>query len=87
MYSKNVKKWLVPFLRQCERKTAGAYNSLLRDYIVTMAKTDLARPLKVFELSKAHVSVSFIWDTGILYHLDILFFENFNAWIIFNEII
>ena len=57
MYSKNVKKWLVPFLRQCERKTKGTYNSLLRDYIVTTANTDLTRPLKVFELSKIHVSL------------------------------
>ena len=57
MYSKNVRKWLVPFLRQCERKSRGTYNSLLRDYIVTMAKADLSRPLKVFELSKIHVSL------------------------------
>ena len=56
MYSKNVKKWLVPFVRQCEQKTPGSYNRLVRDYVVTMAKTNLARPLKVFELSKTHVS-------------------------------
>ncbi|XP_021365609.1 neuroblastoma-amplified sequence-like [Mizuhopecten yessoensis] len=53
MYLKNLHRWLVPFLTQCDRQNAGAFNTLLRDYIVTMAKTDLSLVLKVFESSKA----------------------------------
>ncbi|XP_033750641.1 neuroblastoma-amplified sequence-like [Pecten maximus] len=55
MYVKNLHRWLVPFLMQCERQNAGSYNTLLRDYIVTMAKTDLSLVLKVFESSKANL--------------------------------
>ncbi|XP_069137324.1 NBAS subunit of NRZ tethering complex-like [Argopecten irradians] len=55
MYVKNLHRWLVPFLMQCERQNQGAYNTLLRDYIVTMAKTDLSLVLKVFESSKVNL--------------------------------
>ncbi|KAL4228275.1 hypothetical protein ACF0H5_013706 [Mactra antiquata] len=55
MYSKNIRKWLVPFLKQCERRTPGSYMMLLRDYVVTSSKNDLTRPLYVFEASKTHL--------------------------------
>ncbi|KAL3866901.1 hypothetical protein ACJMK2_044151 [Sinanodonta woodiana] len=55
MYSKNLHKWLIPFLKQCERRSPGTYNTLLRDYIVTMAKTNLTLPLKIFEASKINL--------------------------------
>ncbi|XP_060067245.1 NBAS subunit of NRZ tethering complex-like [Ylistrum balloti] len=55
MYVKNLHRWLVPFLMQCERQNDGSYNTLLRDYIVTMAKTDLSLVLKVFESSKINL--------------------------------
>ena len=60
MYSKNLRKWLVPFLRQCERRESGTYTKLLCDYVINMAKNDLARPLQVFEASKTHVSKTII---------------------------
>ncbi|KAK3595169.1 hypothetical protein CHS0354_002768 [Potamilus streckersoni] len=55
MYSKNLHKWLIPFLKQCERRSPLSYNTLLRDYIVTKAKTDLTLPLKIFEASKINL--------------------------------
>ncbi|XP_076101260.1 NBAS subunit of NRZ tethering complex-like [Mytilus galloprovincialis] len=53
MYTKCLHKWLVPFLQQCEHRQPGTFTSLLRDYIVTKAKTDLTLPTKIFEASKA----------------------------------
>ncbi|XP_053405478.1 NBAS subunit of NRZ tethering complex-like [Mercenaria mercenaria] len=55
MYSKNLRRWMVPFLKQCDRRTHGAYIHLLRDYVVTSARSDLTRPLHVFEASKTHL--------------------------------
>jgi len=60
MYSKNLRKWLVPFLRQTERQTSGSYISLLRQYILNMAQSDLAKPLLIFEASKTHVRKSLL---------------------------
>lgn len=57
MYTKCLHKWLVPFLQQCEQRNPGTFTTLLRDYIVTKAKTDLALPTKIFEASKGTVSV------------------------------
>ncbi|XP_046551537.1 LOW QUALITY PROTEIN: neuroblastoma-amplified sequence-like [Haliotis rubra] len=56
MYVKNLRRWMVPFLKQCERREAGSYNTLLHDYIITKAKTDLSLVVKIFETSKAGVS-------------------------------
>ncbi|XP_052794949.1 NBAS subunit of NRZ tethering complex-like [Mya arenaria] len=55
MYSKNLRKWLVPFLRQTEKQKSGSYISLLRQYITNMAKHDLVKPLQIFESSKTHL--------------------------------
>ncbi|XP_052240269.1 NBAS subunit of NRZ tethering complex-like isoform X2 [Dreissena polymorpha] len=55
MYSKNLRKWLVPFLRQCERSKPGTYIELLKHYVLKMATGDLRRPLQIFESSKTHL--------------------------------
>ncbi|KAK3097270.1 hypothetical protein FSP39_008222 [Pinctada imbricata] len=52
MYSKNLHRWMVVFLNRCEKRTRGAYVHLLRDYVITKAKTDLTLCFKVFDASK-----------------------------------
>ena len=62
MFVKNLRRWLVPFLQRCEKQKPGCFNELICEYLVTMAKDDLSRCLKVFESSKANVSINwFIW--------------------------
>lgn len=56
MYIKNLHRWMVPFLQRCEKKEPGAYNRLLRDFVLTKAKNDLTFVLKIFEASKPSVS-------------------------------
>jgi hypothetical protein len=56
MYSKNLHRWLVPFLQRVDEKAPKSSKILLQEYLVSMAKEDLALPLKVFEASKANVS-------------------------------
>ncbi|XP_044147062.1 LOW QUALITY PROTEIN: neuroblastoma-amplified sequence [Bufo gargarizans] len=51
-YVKNAYQWMVPFLHRCEAQTPGASNTLLKEYIVTLAKDDLKFPLKIFQHSK-----------------------------------
>ncbi|XP_071999707.1 NBAS subunit of NRZ tethering complex isoform X2 [Engystomops pustulosus] len=51
-YVKNAYQWMVPFLHRCEAQTPGAANTLLKEYIVTLAKDDLKFPLKIFQHSK-----------------------------------
>lgn len=51
-YVKNAYQRMVPFLHRCEAQTPGSANTLLKDYIVTMAKDDLKYPLKIFQNSK-----------------------------------
>ncbi|XP_048258558.1 NBAS subunit of NRZ tethering complex-like isoform X1 [Haliotis rufescens] len=69
MYVKNLRRWMVPFLKQCERREAGAYTSLLHDYIITKAKTDLSLVVKIFETSKAGVSQPVIQKPKVLMSL------------------
>ena len=49
-------QWMVPFLHRCEKQTPGMANELLKEYLVTSAKEDLALPLKIFQHSKPDVS-------------------------------
>ncbi|XP_041364061.1 neuroblastoma-amplified sequence-like isoform X2 [Gigantopelta aegis] len=56
MYHKNLRRWLVPFLKLCNRRVKGSYDSLLHDYIVTLARSDLTLIAKIFDSSKATVS-------------------------------
>ncbi|XP_013421684.1 neuroblastoma-amplified sequence [Lingula anatina] len=54
MYEKNLKKWMLPFLKRCDRQKPGSTRELLEDYLVTMAKDDLTLCQKVFRSSMAH---------------------------------
>lgn len=65
MYVKNLHRWLIPFLQQCERRNTGSYDTLLRDYVVTQAKSDLTLCFKLFEASKVNVSEDIILITII----------------------
>jgi hypothetical protein len=56
MYTKNLRRWMIPFLQQCEQKEPMAYNQLLRDFILTKARSDLTLVLKIFEASKPNAS-------------------------------
>ena len=58
MYVKNVRRWLMPFLQRVEKTEPDAFLRLLRQYLVSMASTDLTLVLKMFETSKADVSNS-----------------------------
>ncbi|NXY87208.1 NBAS protein, partial [Alcedo cyanopectus] len=51
-YVKNVYQWMIPFLHRCENQSPGLANSLLKEYLVTLAKEDLTLPLKIFQNSK-----------------------------------
>ncbi|XP_066532404.1 NBAS subunit of NRZ tethering complex [Hoplias malabaricus] len=51
-YVKNVLQWMVPFLHRCEGQRVGAASTLLREYLVSLAREDLTLPLKVFQHSK-----------------------------------
>ncbi|CAL1537532.1 unnamed protein product [Lymnaea stagnalis] len=56
MYTKNLRRWLVPFLQRCDQKEPGAYDQLLKDFVVTQAQKDLTLVLKLFETSKPSVA-------------------------------
>lgn len=56
-YVKNVYQWMIPFLHRCENRSPGLANSLFKEYLVTLAKEDLALPLKIFQNSKPAVSI------------------------------
>ncbi|KAM3930474.1 NBAS subunit of NRZ tethering complex isoform 3-T3 [Leptodactylus fuscus] len=61
-YVKNAYQWMVPFLHRCEAQTPGAANTLLKEYIVTLAKDDLKFPLKIFQHSKPDCQQKLIPD-------------------------
>lgn len=61
MYSKNIRRWMVPFLQRCEQKEPSSYSRLLRDYVLTKARNDLTLVLKIFELSRPNVSTVICW--------------------------
>lgn len=56
-YVKDAFQWMVPFLHRCEGQREGAATSLLKEYLVSLARQDLALPLLVFQHSKPDVSV------------------------------
>uniref|UniRef100_A0A8C2EEM5 NBAS subunit of NRZ tethering complex n=1 Tax=Cyprinus carpio TaxID=7962 RepID=A0A8C2EEM5_CYPCA len=64
-YVRNSFQWMVPFLHRCEGQRVGSASTLLREYLVTLAKDDPALPLEIFQHSKpdvsqtAHVEVTF----------------------------
>ena len=57
MYAKNLHRWLVPYLQRCESREPGAYDRLLRDFVLTRARGDLQGVIQVFEASKSEVSI------------------------------
>uniref|UniRef100_A0A8C5QYE1 NBAS subunit of NRZ tethering complex n=1 Tax=Leptobrachium leishanense TaxID=445787 RepID=A0A8C5QYE1_9ANUR len=61
-YVKNTYQWMVPFLHRCETQKSGSANSLLREYLVTLAKEDLNLPLKIFQNSKPDCQPKLIAD-------------------------
>lgn len=56
-YVKDAFQWMVPFLHRCEGQREGAAKSLLEEYLVSLARHDLTRPLLVFQHSKPDVSI------------------------------
>ncbi|ESP01249.1 hypothetical protein LOTGIDRAFT_212786 [Lottia gigantea] len=56
MYTKNVRRWVVPYLKQCERHRAGSYSQLLKQYIIEEAVNDLSLIVKIFQTSLPHES-------------------------------
>ncbi|GFN79688.1 neuroblastoma-amplified sequence-like [Plakobranchus ocellatus] len=56
MYTKNLRRWVIPFLQKCEQGQAGAYDRLLRDFVLTKARHDLTDVLKIFQISKTTLS-------------------------------
>ncbi|XP_047429612.1 NBAS subunit of NRZ tethering complex [Mugil cephalus] len=61
-YVKDAFQWMVPFLHRCEGQEVGAAKSLLRDYLVTVAKQDLSLPLIIFQHSKPDCQQKIIGD-------------------------
>lgn len=54
---KDAFQWMVPFLHRCEGQREGAAKSLLKEYLVGLARQDLTLPLLVFQHSKPDVSM------------------------------
>ena len=78
MYVKNLRRWLVPFLRRCEKLSVGSYQSLLHDYLVTMAQEDLSLCRLVFENSKREVSVKTqLLNLVIKLNINLYFYHRF----------
>ncbi|XP_024408243.2 NBAS subunit of NRZ tethering complex [Desmodus rotundus] len=61
-YVTSAYQWMVPFLHRCEKQTPGMANELLKEYLVTSAKEDLALPLKIFQHSKPDLQQNIIPD-------------------------
>uniref|UniRef100_A0A3Q1FX53 NBAS subunit of NRZ tethering complex n=1 Tax=Acanthochromis polyacanthus TaxID=80966 RepID=A0A3Q1FX53_9TELE len=61
-FIKDCFQWMVPFLHRCERQKEGAAESLLRDYLVGSARTDLTLPLIIFQHSKPDCQQKIIAD-------------------------
>jgi len=56
MFIKNVQRWMVPYLHNCEKHRPGSFFSLLHEYLVSIATYDLTLPVLLFKASKADVS-------------------------------
>lgn len=54
---KDAFQWMVPFLHRCEGQREGAAKTLLKEYLVGLAREDLTLPLLVFQHSKPDVSM------------------------------
>ncbi|KAM6906602.1 NBAS subunit of NRZ tethering complex isoform 2-T2 [Lycodopsis pacificus] len=61
-YVKDAFQWMVPFLHRCEGQTEGAAQSLLREYLVSLAQRDLTLPLVIFQHSKPDCQQKIIGD-------------------------
>ncbi|KAK9531668.1 hypothetical protein VZT92_011078 [Zoarces viviparus] len=61
-YVKDAFQWMVPFLHRCEGQKEGAAQSLLREYLVSLAQRDLALPLVIFQHSKPDCQQKIIGD-------------------------
>ncbi|XP_007641500.1 neuroblastoma-amplified sequence isoform X2 [Cricetulus griseus] len=61
-YVTSAYQWMVPFLHRCEKRSPGAANELLKEYLVTLAKGDLKFPLKIFQHSKPDLQQKIIPD-------------------------
>jgi len=68
MFIKNVQRWMMPYLRNCEKRRPHSFYSLLREYLVAIATDDLTLPVLLFKASKADVS------SGVL--LSVFLFSN-----------
>ncbi|KAJ8029007.1 Neuroblastoma-amplified sequence [Holothuria leucospilota] len=62
LYVKNVKRWILPFLKRCEAKTPGVQDELLHAYILSTAKDDLSYCLRIFENCKEGVPNPILTD-------------------------
>ena len=56
MFIKNLRKWVLPFLKQQELKVTGSYFSLLRQYMLEMAAEDLTYVELIFKENRLDVS-------------------------------
>ncbi|RXN16918.1 neuroblastoma-amplified sequence [Labeo rohita] len=65
-YVRNSFQWMVPFLHRCEGQRVGSASAMLREYLVTLAKDDLALPLKIFQHSKPDCHPKVIGDSDQL---------------------
>uniref|UniRef100_A0A674N713 NBAS subunit of NRZ tethering complex n=1 Tax=Takifugu rubripes TaxID=31033 RepID=A0A674N713_TAKRU len=61
-YVKDAFQWMVPFLHRCEGQREGAAKSLLGEYLVSLARHDLTRPLLIFQHSKPDCQQKIIGD-------------------------
>ncbi|XP_020497698.2 NBAS subunit of NRZ tethering complex [Labrus bergylta] len=61
-YVKDAFQWMVPFLHRCEGQKEGAAESLLREYLVSLAQQDLTLPLIIFQQSKPDCQQKIIGD-------------------------
>uniref|UniRef100_A0A3P8SG81 NBAS subunit of NRZ tethering complex n=1 Tax=Amphiprion percula TaxID=161767 RepID=A0A3P8SG81_AMPPE len=61
-FVKDCFQWMVPFLHRCEHQKEGAAESLLGEYLVGSARTDLTRPLIIFQHSKPDCQQKIIGD-------------------------
>jgi len=57
MFIKNVQRWVMPYLRSCEKHRPGSFYSLLHEYLVAIATDDLTLPVLLFRASRADVSL------------------------------
>ncbi|XP_056125295.1 NBAS subunit of NRZ tethering complex isoform X1 [Rhinichthys klamathensis goyatoka] len=65
-YVRNLFQWMVPFLHRCEGRRVGSASSLLKEFLVTLAKENLALPLKIFQHSKPDCHPKILGDSDLL---------------------